>query len=67
MRFGKNWRKIWRYYSTQAMVLAGSAQAVWVGLPSDLRESVPDDLVSYGTMALLVLGVIGRAVSQDDS
>lgn len=67
MRFGKNWHKIWRYYSTQAMVLAGLAQTTWVSLPDDLRASVPNDWVSYGTMALLVIGVVGRALSQDDS
>ena len=67
MRFGKNWRKVWRYYSMQAMVAAGAVQTAWVALPDDLRASVPNDWVSYGTMALLAIGAWGRMLAQDDS
>ena len=67
MRFGKNWRKAWRYYSVQAMVAAGAVQTAWVALPDDMRASVPGDWVSYGTMILLAVGTWGRLLAQDDS
>lgn len=64
MKLVTDWRKCWKWFSIQAMIAAGSIQAAWVSLPSDLRDSVPDYLVTWGTITILALGVIGRVVSQ---
>lgn len=66
MKLVSDWRRVWRYYSTQAMAIAATVQLTWAQLPDDMRASVPTHLVSYATGALLVLGVVGRMVSQGE-
>lgn len=65
MKLVSDWKKTWSYYSTQAMAAAGATQVAWVSLPTDLRASIPGEWVTYGTAAVLVLGIIGRLVKQD--
>lgn len=62
-----NWRRAWRYYSQQAMAAAVAIQATWAALPADLRDTIPAWLVTGLTIAILVLGIIGRLVDQGDS
>lgn len=64
MKLVDNWRAAWKWFSVQAMALAIAVQATWANLPPDLKHSVPDAYVTYGTLALLALGIIGRLVSQ---
>jgi len=60
-----DWRQSWKWFSTQAMTLAVAIQGAWMFIPTEMKDSLPKDLVSYATMILLVLGVAGRLVNQD--
>jgi hypothetical protein len=51
-------------FSVQAMILAGAVQGAWASLPDEMKATVSDDWLRYGTIALMVLGVIGRLVAQ---
>jgi hypothetical protein len=64
MRLITEWRQAWRMLSMQAMGLAAAVQGAWLGLPGDLRAMVPPHLVYYLTLALMVLGIVGRLVHQ---
>ena len=57
-------KRAWRWFSVQAMVVAGVIQGAWIIIPDDLRASLPHGLVSGITIALLMLGVAGRLVAQ---
>jgi len=57
-------RRAWRWFSVQAMTLAGSLQAAWLAVPDDLRIKVPGVMVHVITIALLVAGIVGRLVQQ---
>lgn len=57
-------RRAWRWFSVQAMTLAGSLQGAWLAVPDDLRANVPKHLVHWITIALLVAGIVGRLVQQ---
>jgi hypothetical protein len=61
----ENWRSAWRMLSVQAMTIAGALQGAWLYLPDDMRSSVDPKLMHGTTIALLVLGVVGRMVKQD--
>lgn len=50
--------------SVQAMALAGAVQGAWMFIPDDMRSSIPANLAQAVTIALLVLGVVGRLVDQ---
>lgn len=66
MKLVDNARQSFRWFSVQAMVLAGAIQTAWLSLPPDLKARVPADWVDAVTIAVLVLGVIGRLVKQGD-
>lgn len=64
MRLVDEWRRAWRWFSVQAMVLAAAVQAAWDALPADMRAAVPAGLVTGVTLLLLMLGIGGRLVKQ---
>lgn len=64
MTFVENAKNAWRWFSVQAMVLAGALQGAWMYVPDDLRASIPPGLVQGITIALLAAGVAGRLVQQ---
>jgi len=66
MKLVENAKQAYRWFSVQFMVLAGAVQAAWVFIPEDLRDSIPTYLAQGLTIGLLVLGVAGRLVQQDD-
>lgn len=59
-----NWRKAYRMLSVQAMSLAAALQGAWVYIPDDMKTHIPANLITGVTVALLVLGIIGRMVKQ---
>ena len=59
-----NWKRCWRMFSVQAMIVAGAIQGAWVAIPDDLKSGISDDWLRYITIALMVFGVIGRLVVQ---
>lgn len=61
----EDWRKAWRWFSVNAMIVAAAIQGAWLQIPDDMKTHIPEALVSGSTIALLVLGVIGRLIKQD--
>lgn len=61
----EDWRKAWRWFSVNAMIAAAAIQGTWLQIPDDMKAHIPSQLISGATIALLVLGVIGRLVKQD--
>ena len=67
MRLVKNARRSWRWFSVQAMAVAGAMQGAWLAMPPDLQARVPGEWVDALTMAILALGIVGRLVDQGGS
>ena len=67
MTLVENAKECWKWFSMQAMTLAGALQGTWVTIPEDLKVQVPPNLVHYITMALVFAGIVGRLVKQDAS
>lgn len=65
MKLIENASKWWRMFSIQAMTLAGAIQMAWLGLPEDLKSSIPSDMIQWVTVTLLILGTAGRLIKQD--
>lgn len=59
-----DWRRAWRWFSVQAMVLAGAINGTWAVIPDSMKASLPTGLIQWLTIALLFLGVVGRLVDQ---
>lgn len=67
MKLIDNARESWKWFSMQAMTLAGALQGAWLYIPPDLKDNVPVNMVNIVTLALLVAGVVGRLVKQTDA
>jgi hypothetical protein len=65
MRLVEEWRDAWRWFSVQAMAAAAVVQAVWVGLPDDLKAHLPSWLVTALSLGLLAVGLYGRLLHQE--
>lgn len=64
MRMVKDWKRAWRWYSTQAMAAAAALPFAWEALPGDLRAALPEDWLRWIVLAVLLGGIVGRLISQ---
>lgn len=64
MKLISNWRKCWRMFSMWAYAAAGALQGAWLMLAPEQKASVPEQWVFYITIAIMVLGAVGRLVYQ---
>lgn len=64
MKLVPNWRESWRWFSVQALVAIAALPMVWVALPPDLKDAVPDDWLMWIAAAVALAGMIGRVVDQ---
>lgn len=64
MKLIPEWRKAWRMFSVQSMAVAAAIQGAWPMVPDDLKANLPQALVNWVSVALLVLGIAGRLVDQ---
>jgi hypothetical protein len=59
-----DWRDAWKWLSVHAMAAAILVQSAWQVLDDDLRASLPESWVRALSVALLLLGIVGRLVDQ---
>lgn len=64
MKLVDDFKSAYRWFSVQAMVIAGAIQGAWLMIPEDMKASIPTNIVQTVTLVLLVLGVAGRLVKQ---
>lgn len=64
MKFVADWQRAWRWNSVHAMTAAIALQGAWAAIPDDLKQHIPAAMVNGVTIALLVLGIIGRLRDQ---
>jgi hypothetical protein len=61
-----HWRMSWRWFSVQAMALAGAVQIAFQALPAEMKSSIPDSVISKITLTILFLGIVGRMIDQGE-
>jgi ABC-type uncharacterized transport system permease subunit len=59
-----DWRRAWRWFSVQALVVLAALPLVWSTLPADLRAYLPDGWEPYVLLAVAIGGLAGRFVDQ---
>ena len=57
-------RRAWRMFSVQAQALALALLGSWQAIPEDLKAKLPQSLVYWVAMGLMVLGIVGRLIHQ---
>ncbi len=58
------WRKAWRWFSMQSMVVTLAILGAWGAMPDDLKAAIPGSAVLVVAMSVLTLGIAGRLVKQ---
>lgn len=66
-RLIEDWKQAWKWVSVNCMAAALAVQGAWLFIPDDMRSSLPPDLVKKITIALLIVGIIGRLFKQKDT
>ncbi len=64
MKLVRNWKHAWKWISMWCMGAAGALEAAWLAVPQHLLKDIPDEYKMAVTIALLVLGFVGRMVDQ---
>jgi hypothetical protein len=57
-------RRAWRMFSVQAQAVALAVLGAWQVMPEDLKTNLPQSLVYWLSMSLMVLGIVGRLIDQ---
>ena len=57
-------KKAWRMFSVQAQAVALAVLGAWQVMPEDLKTNLPQSLVYWLSMGLMVLGIAGRLIDQ---
>ncbi len=65
-KLAADWKRVWRYYSVHALVIAGSLPAAWSAVPPAWKAALPSWLLGGLAIATAVCGVIGRVVDQQE-
>lgn len=64
MKLVENAKQAWKWLSMQMMVLALALQSTWELYSTEIQALLTPAQVTYVTIALLVLGIVGRLVKQ---
>ena len=64
MKFVENVKNAWKWLSVQMMILAFAFQSAWELAPQEIKAGLTPTHAYYITVALLVIGVLGRLVKQ---
>lgn len=65
MKLIDEWRAAHKMVSMWAMTAALAVQGAWGQIPADMKASIPPQVVTYLTMGLVALGIIGRLIKQE--
>lgn len=64
MKFVDNIKDAWKWFSMHAFALIIVLPAVWVSLPTDAKEFLPDSLEPWVLALIAAAGALGRIVDQ---
>jgi hypothetical protein len=67
MKLVEDWKKSWRWFCMQSFALATGLQLSYLGLPAQMQTLIPAPIVLKITIAILILGAIGRLVDQPNA
>ena len=64
MKLVPNAGQAYKWLSVQAMALVLAIVGAWMAMPPDLKSRIPETWVDAMSIAVLVLGILGRIVDQ---
>lgn len=67
MKLVQNWRKAWKWHSTQLLAIIAALPLIWMQLPPDVKDMVPDGWHPYIMAAIAIGAIVGRLRDQEGS
>ncbi len=64
MKLVPDWRRVWRYYSTQALIAIAALPMIWMEIPPDIRDLFPEAWRPWAVTAVALSGILGRLIAQ---
>lgn len=64
MKLLPNWQDAWKWFSVQVIAAATAIQLSFLALPDSIRSAIPDKVMHWVAIALLVVAALGRIVDQ---
>ena len=64
MKLVPDWRRVWRYYSTQALIAIAALPMIWMEIPPDIRDLIPEAWRPWAVTAVALSGILGRLIAQ---
>jgi hypothetical protein len=65
MKLVKDARRAWRFFSVQAMAVLAALPLVWVQIPPDVQDMLPEAWRPWVLTIIAISGIIGRLVPQE--
>lgn len=65
MKLVDDWKQAWRWFSVQALAIIAVLPLVWMSLPADVKNYLPDSLEPWLLVVLAIGGIVGRIVDQN--
>lgn len=67
MKLVANWKRSWRWLSMQAMALNVAGIGTWAALPPEMKDTIPQEWLTYAALGIAALGIVGRVVDQGEA
>lgn len=65
MKLVSDWRKAWKWHSTQLLAVIAALPIVWMQLPPDVKDMVPESWMPYIVTFIAAGAIVGRLRDQD--
>ena len=64
MKLVSDWRKAWKWHSTQLLAVIAALPIVWMQLPPDVKDMVPESWMPYVVTVIAAGAIVGRLRDQ---
>lgn len=66
MKLVSDWRDVWKYYSTQALIAIAALPLVWGSIPVEVQMMLPEEWRPWLLSGMALAGAASRMVKQRD-
>lgn len=64
MKIVEDWKGAWRWFSVQALAFLAILPIVWLSLPPQINEWVPEEWRPFIVAGFAIGGIAGRLIEQ---
>ena len=62
-----NWKRAWRWMSVWFITIVAAMPLVWMEMPPEVRNQIPDAWLPFISIAIFVIGLMSRLKNQGEA